>query len=81
MRSGAKDHAKVFHFAGFRDHGRRHVAVYRRCPHVLLRKLFQPSRNDVIPTAKELTEILCRKIRTLATVSTNSSTTSSLMGI
>ncbi len=58
MSSGAYDQAKGLQFAAFREHGWGHVALYPKWPHVLIAKLFQPSRNDVFPTVKELSEIL-----------------------
>ncbi len=57
MSSGANDQAKVLQVAALRDHGWGHVALYPTWPGVLIAKLFQPSHNGVIPTAKELSEI------------------------
>ncbi len=56
MGSDANDQAKVLQLAAFRDHGRRHVALYPRLPHVLIGEPFQPPHN-VFPTAKEISEI------------------------
>ncbi len=65
MSSDANNQAKVLQFAAFGDHGWGYVAMYPRCPHVLLTKLCQPFHNDVIPTVKELSDIVWRNIRAL----------------
>ncbi len=66
MSSGANDQAKVLQFVNFRDHGLGHIAVYPTWRHVLIAKLFQPSHNAGIPTAKGLSEIFWRTITDLA---------------
>ncbi len=65
MSSGANDQANVLQYAAFRGHGWGHGAAYPSWPHVLITKLSQPSHNCIIPTVKELSVILWRKIGAL----------------
>ncbi len=57
MSSGANDQARILQFAAFRDHGLARVTMYPIWPNIVKAKLFQPSHNGFIPTAKELSEI------------------------
>ncbi len=65
MSNAAKDQATVLQLACFRNYDWGQVVVYQSCPHVLITKLFQPSRNCVISIVKQLCKICWCKIRAL----------------
>ncbi len=83
FRSGPFDtygHVKVYNLQPVTIIVERQVAVYSNQQHVLITKLFYPSYNYIIPTVKELIEVIRRAVRTITSdPATKSCTTSGSM--